>query len=266
MNIRQTTIAAIIASSLFTGCTRIETGEVGLRVGFDKQVSASELLPGSFNQTLIGEVLTFPTKDVAVQIENITPLAKDNSTMSDVDAVVIYSINPQAVAELYVSKNKTFHTKQDGDTLLMYSYMHQAARNAIYKAMREYEALAMSDKRPEIEQKVKEELLRTLSAEKLDGAITVSQVQVRNISPAASVIASANELVRAKNDLVKKEVEVRIAEEEARRMAALTNQSKASIDYMHAQAVLNISEGVKAGKVQTIVIPADFKGIVNTGK
>jgi hypothetical protein len=51
---------------LATGCTRIETGEVGVRVGFDRQIQAGELLPGSFNQTMIGDVLTFPIKDVNV--------------------------------------------------------------------------------------------------------------------------------------------------------------------------------------------------------
>jgi len=29
---------------------------------------------------------------------------------------------------------------------------------------------------------------------------------------------------------------------------------------------MNISEGVKNGKVHTIVVPADFKGMVNVGK
>ena len=51
---------------LATGCTRIETGEVGVRVGFDRQIQPGELLPGSFNQTMIGDVLTFPIKDVNV--------------------------------------------------------------------------------------------------------------------------------------------------------------------------------------------------------
>ena len=35
---------AIAAITFMTACTRIETGEVGLRVGFDKQVSNQELL------------------------------------------------------------------------------------------------------------------------------------------------------------------------------------------------------------------------------
>jgi len=87
------TLSVLAAAVLATGCTRIETGEVGLRVGFDKQISTGELLPGSFNQTLIGNVITFPIKEISVKVEDMTPLAKDNSTMKDFDALVTYNIN-----------------------------------------------------------------------------------------------------------------------------------------------------------------------------
>lgn len=250
------------AVALTSACTRIETGEVGLRVGFDKQVSNNELLPGSFNQVLIGDVLTFPVKDVNVKLDDMTPLAKDNSTMKDFDAVVIYNLNQSQVAELYNTKSKAFHVEHKGDTYLMYNYIMQTARNAVYKAARDYEALDMNDNRAAIEQKVKEIMQGSLRDEKLDGAITITQVFVRNILPADSVVQSANDLVRSKNELKQKEVEVKTAEAEARRMAALANQSTQSISYMQAQAMLNISEGIKNGKVQTIVVPANFNALM----
>jgi regulator of protease activity HflC (stomatin/prohibitin superfamily) len=256
-------LATLVAASvLATGCSRIETGEVGVRVGFDKQVQPGELLPGSFNQTLIGNVLTFPVKDVNVVLENMTPVAKDNSTMKDFDAVVVYNINPQQVSELYSTKNKSFHAEMKGDTYVMYNYIVQNARNAIYKAARKYEALDMADNRDNMENFIKEEVTRNLAEEKLDGSITISQVMVRNVVPADSVVASANELVKAKNELKQKEVEVKTAEAESRRMAALANNSGASIAFMQAQAMLNISEGIKAGKVQTIVVPSNFNALM----
>ena len=252
-------IFGIMASAvLASGCTRVETGEVGVRVGFDKQVQSGELLPGTFNQTLIGDVLTFPIKDVNVSLENMTPVAKDNSTMKDFDAVVVYNINQNQVAELYSSKNKSFHAESKGDIYLMYNYVVQNARNAIYKAARKYEALDMADNREAMEQFVKEEMVRNLAEEKLDGSIMITQVMIRNVVPADSVVQSANELVRAKNERARKEVEVQTAELESKRMAALANNSSSSIAFMKAQAELNISEAVKAGKVQTIIIPANL--------
>lgn len=252
----------ILLTTLFASCTRIETGEVGIRIGFDKQINQGELLPGSFNQTFIGSVLTFPVKDVSVRVEDMTPLAKDNSTMKDFDALVIYNVNPQSVAELYVSKNKTFHEQHDGDIYLMYNYVHQTARNAIYKSARKYEALEMNDNRQNIEMEVKELMMRSLADEHLDGMVTISQVLVRVILPADSVVASANELVRAKNEFKQKEVEVQTAKKEAERIAAL-NANKGAIEYMGAMANLKVAEAIANGRVNTIVVPMDFKGIVN---
>ena len=252
----------LAAVALTSACTRIETGEVGVRVGFDKQVQSGELLPGSFNQAIVGSILTFPIKDVNVVLENMTPVAKDNSTMKDLDAVVVYNINTQNVAELYSTKNKSFHAEFKGDTYVMYNYVVQNARNAIYKAARKYEALDMADNRTEMENFIKEEIVRNLAEEKLDGSIMISQVMIRNVVPSDTVVESANALVRSKNELKQKEVEVKTAEAESRRMAALANNSGSSIQFMQAQAMLNISEGIKNGKVQTIVVPSNFNALM----
>lgn len=262
----------VAACILATGCTRIETGEVGLRQGFDKQVSGNELLPGSFNQTLVGSVLTFPIKDVSVKVEDMTPLAKDNSTMKDFDAMVVYNINQANVSDLYNTKNKSFHANHNGDVYLMYNYVFNATRNAIYKASRKYEALDMADNRQAMEADIREIVVRTLADEKLDGMINVSQVLIRNIVPADAIVASANELVKAKNELKQKEVEVATAQAEARRIAAL-NSNAGAIQYMDAQARMKqadaqiiLAEGIKNFKGGTLVLGAGVVPNLPVGK
>jgi len=257
---------AVLAGLMATvsACTRIETGEVGVRRGFDKQIQTGELQPGSINQTVFGEVLTFPTKDVQVDVSDMTPLASDNSTVADFDMSVIYSINPAAVAEIYIEKNRGFHAEtEEGDTLLMYNYVRQLGRNAAYKVARRYESLKMADDRAEIEQLIRAEIVQSLTAEKLDGQIEVSQILVRSITPAKNIVQSANLLVQAQNERKRKEVEVQTAKLEAERIAAL-NANAGATKYMEATAIVTIAEAVKEGKVNTIVIPYDFKGIVNT--
>ena len=256
---------AVLAGLMATvsACTRIETGEVGVRRGFDKQIQTGELQPGSINQTVFGEVLTFPTKDVQVDVADMTPLASDNSTVADFDMSVIYSINPTAVAEIYIDKNRGFHAEtEEGDTLLMYNYVRQLGRNAAYKVARRYESLKMADNRAEIEQLIRAEIVQSLASEKLDGQIDVSQVLVRSITPAKNIVQSANLLVQAQNERKRKEVEVQTAKLEAERIAAL-NANAGATKYMEATAIVTIAEAVKEGKVNTIVIPYDFKGIVN---
>jgi regulator of protease activity HflC (stomatin/prohibitin superfamily) len=256
---------AVLAGLMATAsaCTRIETGEVGVRRGFDKQIQTTELQPGSINQTMIGEVLTFPTKDVQVDVSDMTPLASDNSTVADFDMSVIYSINPTSAAEIYIEKNRGFHAEtEEGDTLLMYNYIRQLGRNAAYKVARKYESLKMADNRAEIEQLVRQEIVASLAAEKLDGAISISQVLVRQVKPAANIVQSANLLVQAQNAEKQKQVEVRTAKLEAERIAAL-NANAGATKYMEATALVTIAEAVKEGKVHTIIVPYDFKGIVN---
>ena len=255
---------ALATVVLLSGCTRIETGEVGLRINFDKTTDPTERLPGSFNQTVVGSILTFKIQDVAVAVDNMTPLASDNSTVKDFDMTVVYNVNPAAVSELWTTKNKTFHgmTGKDGDILLMQNYVALSARNAAYKAARNYESLKMADNRPLIEQQIRENIVKTLTEEKLADKITVSQVQVRAITPADLIVNSANELVRAQNELKTKEVEVQTAKKEAERIAAL-NANAGAIGYMNAMVNLKIAEGVAADKVHTIVVPYNFKGIVN---
>ena len=253
---------AVAVAVLATGCTRVQTGDVGVRIGWDKQIQQGELMPGSFNQILIGDVLMFPVKNVNATVEDLNPVAKDNSTMKDFDLVVVYNINPQQVSEIYGSMNRGFHAQEHGEIYLMYNYIMQVAKNAVYKSARDYEALTMNDHRQDMEEGVKTHIQHSLREEKLDGVITVSQVLIKNILPADTVVASANELVKAKNELQRKEVEVQTAKKEAERMNALANQSTQSIAYMQAQAALNISEGIKNGKVQTIVVPANFNALM----
>ena len=257
-------LAAVSALAVASAaCTRIETGEVGVRRSFDKTIETTELMPGTVNQTIFGDVLTFPTKDVSVDITDMTPLAADNSTIKDFDLSVVYSINPGSVAELYIEKNRGFHADtEDGDTLLMYNYIRQLGRNAAYKVARRYESLKMADNRAEIEQLVRQEIVTQLAAEKLDSSISVSQVLVRQITPADNIVESANLLVQAQNENKRKEVEVGTAKLEAERIAAL-NANAGATKYMEAMALQDIAAGVKNGRVHTVVVPYDFKGIVN---
>lgn len=255
---------AILAS---TACTRIETGEVGVRIDINNQVQSNELQPGSWNQTLVGRILTFPVRDITVTLDNKTPMTADNSPLADFDITVVYNINPSSVAELYSTKSQSFHANTtSGDTMLMYRYMEILVNNASYKVIRNYKSLEIGDNRAKIEQEIKAIVAEQLHEEKLDNAMALTVVQVRNILPNAGILQSATDYVRAQNELKVKETEVAIAKKESERMAALATNSTQSIAYMQAQANMKIAEGIAAGKVQTIVVPMDFRGMVNIGK
>jgi len=244
----------LVAVSLVSlqACTRIETGEVGVRLNASKQIEGSELQPGSFNQTLIGSVITFPTRDIAIVIDNQKPMTADNSALADFDITVVYGINPSSVSELYSTKSRSFHSTENGDTQLMHSYMKTLVNNAAYKVIRQYKSLEVADNRAKIEVEIRESVTDQLKSEKLDTSLFLSVVQVRSILPNEEILASSTAFVKAQNELRVKTTEVEIAKKESERMAA--------------QANLMIAKGISEGKVHTIVVPVDFKGMVNVGK
>ena len=260
----------LIVSSLvaFSACTRIETGEVGVRVNMSKEIQGNELVPGSWNQTIVGDVITFPVKDISIDVANKTPMTSENTALADFDMTIVYSINPSAVAELYSTKSKAFHAydEKSADTFLMYNYMTTLVNNASYKVIRNYTNLQAADNRHKIEQEIRDVVTEQLKEEKLENSLSLMVVQVRNILPNAAILESATNLVRSQNELKVKENEVKIAEAESRRMQALAQNSGQSIAYMNAQALNSIAEGIKEGKVHSIVVPYDFKGIINVGK
>lgn len=260
---KKSIIAAILALAVFsTGCSRIETGEVGVRINASKQIEGAELMPGTWNQTLIGSILEFPVKDISVNLENKTPLTSDNSALADFDITVVYSITPTSVAELYSTKSKSFHMQDKEGIYLMYNYIETLVNNASYKTVRNYKSLEVADNRAKLEQEIRELVTEQLKSEKLDTAISLNVVQIRNVQPNKEILAAATKYVAAQNELKIKQTEVDIAKKESERMAALANNSQQSIAYMQAQAALNISEGIKNGKVQTIVVPANFNALM----
>lgn len=261
----KTVLMAAAVTAFMSGCARVETGEVGLRVKFNKTVEPEELQPGSFNQVLVGDVLHFQVRSIAVVLDNKQPQTADNSMLKDFDLTAIYDVNPAAVSDLWTKQSRAFHAEDKGEYYLMYNYMTTIINSAAFKAVRKYKALEVADNREAIEAEIKRSVEQALKEEHLENAITISQVKVRNTQPSDDIVASANAVVRATNELKAKTVEVQTAQQEAERLKMLAGNPN-SIAYMNAKALQDIAEGIKNGKVQSIVVPYDFKGIVNVGK
>lgn len=262
---KKSILAIALAAVALSACTRIETGTVGLRVNVSNVVEPQELQPGSWNQTLFGSVLEFPVRSIQVAWNNLTPQTADNSTLKDFDVAMVYDINPTSVSDIWINQSRSFHSYERGEWYLMHQYMTQLLNSASVKSVRKYNALSVADNRQNIENNIKDSVDQMLKDEGLDKAITVSQVRVANATPADDIVASANAAVKATNDLKTKQVEVEIAKQEALRIQTLNSNAQA-IPYMNAMAQMEIAKAVREGKVRTIVVPSDFKGMLNVGK
>lgn len=257
-------VATLAIAALFsTGCTRITDGEVGVRVTTTGTIQGNELGTG-YHQTMFGDVLQFPVRDLTVPLNDAKPLTADNSALADFDVSIVYSVSPTAVAELYTKKAKSFHLKtSDGDVFLMYNYMNTLVNNAVYKAVRGYKSLDVADNRVKIEAEIRELVQAQLKEEKLDTSLILSAVQVRNIQPNADILKAATDLVKSQNELKIKQNEIAIAQAEAERQKALSQNAGQSIAYMQAQSQLLIAQAVHDGKVNTIIIPSSLTALGN---
>jgi hypothetical protein len=254
-----------VAALLLGGCTRIATGEVGLRIDWNNQTSATELVEGSWNQTLVGHVLTFPIREVGIAINDRHPLTAENTPLGDFDVVVTYNITPSTVSELWAKHSRSFHNyhEKQGEWHLMENYITTMIDNAVLKTVRQYKQLEVNDNRQKIEMEIISTLRDELKREHLDTSIAFNNIQVKSMVPHPDILASATAVVRTQNELLVKQNEVNIARKEAERMSALSANSQQSIAYMDAEARKNMGLAMLNGKVNTVVVPFDFKGFVN---
>lgn len=91
-------ITALLCT-LLSGCFgTIDTGHVGVRTTFGK-VDTEELQQGMYS-ALLSSVREFTAKEISVQLNNLTPKAKDNLSLKDLDVTIYYTIKPTVIAEM----------------------------------------------------------------------------------------------------------------------------------------------------------------------
>jgi regulator of protease activity HflC (stomatin/prohibitin superfamily) len=109
-------------------------------------------------------------------------------------------------------------------------------------------------------------VIKTLAEEKLDGTIIISQVLIRNIVPADSVVLSANELVKAKNEYKTEEVKVATARKRNESMQANPMAIPLLRAEAEADAMRKLPDAIAAFKGQTLVINGVVTPTVSANK
>jgi len=258
-------IAGLFVLAISLGaCTRIEQGHVGVRVNWDKTIDSAELQPGT-HSSLTSDIIEFAANEVSMPIDDQHPITHDKTTIHDMDLNVVYSVDPSKIADLYVRFKARHFTDKHGTVYVLYNYVEMLAKSATSDVIAHYDAMDANDKRNQIETEIRTALAQKLAQEGLDGPVKVNRVNIKNLALDPALTGSNLRVIAAQNELRAKTFEVQTAEKEAQRIALLSQNAKA-IDYMNASANKTIADAVAAGKVQTIVVPYDFKGIVNLGK
>lgn len=100
-------LCAVLAS-LATGCTRVETGTVGVIKHWNGQFSEQSADVG-MHMTILESIYPFVVREIPVQLEDLKPQTKNNgSILSDLDVSIQYSVNPSKVPTLAI-KYRSMH-------------------------------------------------------------------------------------------------------------------------------------------------------------
>lgn len=213
--------AAVIGLALATGCTQIDTGNVGVAKTMGKY-DPQERAPGVYF-TPIESVAEFTTKEVAIGVNDLKPKAKDNLTMTDVDVDVYFKANPTLISET-VTKYQGDYARHDqlveggsSDLVVGVSRVSREAREAVYKAVSEFDATQMHTKRTELAAEIQKVLQSEL--DKSDPSMwSITNVNVRNLVTDPGIEQSIR--LAAQRDLeisaAKKEADLKKAQGEAR--------------------------------------------------
>lgn len=206
----------------------IESGNVGVRKTLGS-VSMEELEPGLYIKwPLISQVDELTAKEVEVPLINMTPKAKDNLSLRDMDVSIYYKADASLAADMLVQFSgqtvypERIFKREDGSDVLVeytevrapaYLLVRGIAREAVYNAVADEESLSVHLNREKLAERIKETLQTRLS----DAAkgLTVTRVVIRQTMTDPSIEQSIHEAVANQKRLEAKKVQVEIAEKDA---------------------------------------------------
>jgi hypothetical protein len=251
---------------MMAACGRIDTGHSGVRTSWNKMVQTQVVSPG-FYVAVTDDVTQYVTNEITFKLENEKPQTADKSYLKDLDATYTWQVTSNDLPTLVTRfKNRTL--VQGDDRYPMGIYVDAVMQRSLAQAVSEVDALDANQKRTQIENNTIKFATEKFKEEGLDKDIRINQVMIKNIEIDPRLQESILRNVTAQKDNQTKDIEISTADKEAKRMAKLAeNGSNANyIALLNAQSNMKIAEGIANGRVNTIVVPADFKGIVNTAK
>ena len=260
-----------------SSCGTIESGNVGIRTTLGK-VSAEEVEPGIYlGLPGISRVQEFSAKEIGLDLNDLTPKARDNLSLRDLDVTVYYRVMPGSVADLYV-KYAGQHTRDEGSRVYLpaYALLQRVARNAIYQQASHIDSLVMHTQREELAQAVRKSLQGELDTND-KGVFQITRVVIRSLTTDPAIEKAIQDSVAAQKQLETTKQRIAIAEAEAQvevkkaegiaRANQIINQSLTR-EYLQHESNLALQKFAEKGGTTTVVIPANMQTapLISIGK
>jgi regulator of protease activity HflC (stomatin/prohibitin superfamily) len=270
-------LALLVMAIVVSSCGTLESGNVGIRTTLGK-VSPEELEAGVYFLTpLVSRVQEFSAKEIGVDMNDMTPKAKDNLSLRDLDVTVYYRTNSAMIADLYV-KYASQHARDESSSVFLpaYGLLQRLARNIIYEETARMDSLLMHTRREELAAAISKGLQGEL--DKNDkGVFTVTRVVIRQLTTDPAIEKAIQESVAAQKQLETTKQRIQIAEAEAQvevkkaegiaKANQIINQSLTR-EYLQHESNLVLQKFAEKGGASTVVIPANMQTapLIHIGK
>ena len=231
-------VLLIVLAVAFAGVAgTIGTGNVGVRTTLGV-ISAAEIGPGIYLKwPIISSVEEFSAKEIAIDLNDLTPKAKDNLSLRDFDVTVYYHVKDSAIAELQTKyAGQSMRAPEGGYYLPAFELVFRVARNVAYEEIARVDSLVMHTRRDQLADAIKTDMQAEL--EKADlGVFGVTRVVIRSVITDPSIeeairAAVANqkklEAMAVQTEIAKKEAEIRVTEADGHRRARIASSPTAS--------------------------------------
>jgi regulator of protease activity HflC (stomatin/prohibitin superfamily) len=271
-------VVLVIGVALLTGAVgTISTGNVGVRTTLGV-ISQSEVTPGVYVKwPIISKVEEFTAKEIAIDLTDLTPKAKDNLSLRDMDVTVYYRAEAGAVAELQSKyAGQSVRAEEGGYSLPAYQLVFRVARNIAYEEVAKVDSLVMHTRREDIAAAIETNMQKELDRSD-PGVFHVTRAVIRSVLTDPSIEeairqAVANqkklEAMAVQTEIAKKEAEIRVTE--ARGIAESNRIIAGSLtrEYLQHEANQALMKFAEKGNTNTVVIPAgtSIAPLINTSE
>lgn len=209
-------ITALALTMGLAGCGGvINTGEIGVRTTMG-DVSQQEEGQGVY-VAVFSHVDHYTVKETSIDLNDLTPRAKDKLTLKDLEVSVYYRGVPGAIAK-FVSTHAGQSAGIEGESFWRpgYHLVSNLAKAAIYDQVPKFDSLDLNQKRADLETDIQQATQTALDADPtVKGTFVVTRVVVRKIQTDPTIDQAIQQTVLAQQQLAQKENQAQVAHKDA---------------------------------------------------
>ena len=256
-------LAILVMSSWYV----VETGHVAVKKTLGT-VDMGEVPAGlNWKLPIVTTAYEFSAKEIAIDFNDLTPKARDNLRLKDLDISIFYRVAPDKIAEMMVKYAASYAQGEDA-LLPAYAIVFREGRDVIYEEVTKIDSLDLHRNRDALREGITAGL-QTKLADKDPGVFTITRVAIRALNTDPTIEEAIQKAVQAQKTLEAKKIEVDIAGKDAeieiaraRGIAESNAIINSSLTPEYLQHELNEALKMFAqNEGGVVVIPANMQGL-----